>query len=131
MHLQYNYPHNVLSEGIKIPGCQGNHCYMLPEAVFPTAFYEATACLLLFGILWYFRKKITKPGVLFFLYLLLNGIERLAIEQIRVNTKYHIFGKAITQAEIIATVLIIAGAVGIYIFNKKNPTKPYPQTNPA
>lgn len=116
---KYNFPHNVVSEGVPIPDCVGRHCFILPEAVFPTSLYEAIFCTLLFVILWSVRKKIIKPGVLFFLYLLLNGMERLLIEQIRVNTKYHIFDNAITQAEIIATCLIIAGAIGIYIYNKK------------
>lgn len=117
---KYNYPHNVISDGIPIPGCQGKHCYMLAEAVFPTPLYESIACIILFFILWILRTKIKKAGVFFSLYILLNGIERLLIEQIRVNTKYHIGTYAITQAEIIASVFIVLGGLGIYYFNKKN-----------
>ncbi|MCC6252571.1 MAG: prolipoprotein diacylglyceryl transferase [Bacteroidia bacterium] len=117
---KYNYPHNVINEGIPIPGCEGRHCYMLPEAVFPTPLYESIACTILFIFLWKIRKKITAPGVFFSIYILLNGIERLLIEQIRVNTKYIIGNFAITQAEIIATVFIIAGIVGIYYFKNKS-----------
>jgi phosphatidylglycerol:prolipoprotein diacylglycerol transferase len=117
---KYNYPHNVISDGIPIPGCEGKHCYMLAEAVFPTPLYESIACLLLFFVLWIFRKKIKKAGVFFSIYILLNGIERLLIEQIRVNTKYHIGTYEITQAEIIATAFILLGSIGIYYFNKKN-----------
>jgi prolipoprotein diacylglyceryl transferase len=116
---KYNYPHNVISDGIPIPGCEGKHCYMLEEAVFPTPLYESIACIALFFLLWSVRKKIKKPGVFFSLYILLNGIERLLIEQIRVNTKYHIGTFEITQAEIIATLFIGLGALGIYYFNKK------------
>lgn len=117
---KYNYPHNVISDGIPMPGCQGKHCYMLAEAVFPTPLYESIACIILFFLLWIFRTKIKKVGVFFSLYILLNGIERLLIEQIRVNTKYHIGTYAITQAEIIASVFIVLGGLGIYYFNKKN-----------
>ncbi len=117
---KYKYPHNVISEGIPIPGCEGRHCYELAEAVFPTPFYESVACILLFFVLWSVRKKIKKPGVFFSLYILFNGVERLLIEQIRVNTKYHIASFAITQAEIIASVFIVLGALGIYYFKKKN-----------
>ncbi|HRI22427.1 MAG TPA: diacylglyceryl transferase, partial [Panacibacter sp.] len=46
---------------------------------------------------------------LFAIYLVLNGIERFLIEQIRVNTKYHFFGIEPTQAEIIALLLIVGG----------------------
>lgn len=116
----YNYPHNVISEGVKMAGCEGRHCYMLPEAVFPTPLYESIACIGLFMILWFTRKRFKKAGVFFSFYILLNGIERLLIEQIRVNTKYHIGSYAITQAEIIASLFIILGAFGMYYFHKKN-----------
>lgn len=117
---KYNYPHNVISDGVPIAGCEGKHCFMLPEAVFPTPLYESIVCILLFFVIWTMRNKFKKSGVLFSFYILLNGIERLLIEQIRVNTKYHIGNFAITQAEIIATVFIILGAFGIYYFHKRN-----------
>jgi phosphatidylglycerol---prolipoprotein diacylglyceryl transferase len=115
----YNYPHNVNSVGIPIPGCEGSHCMMLPESVYPTPFYEAVMCVLLFGVLWKLRKRIVIPGILFLVYLVLNGFERFWIEKIRVNTKYHIFGNEITQAEIISTLLVIGGIAGIYYLRKK------------
>jgi prolipoprotein diacylglyceryltransferase len=93
---------------------------MLAEAVFPTPLYESIACIILFFVLWMFRTKIKKAGVFFSLYILLNGVERLLIEQIRVNTKYHIGTYEITQAEIIASVFIVLGSIGIYYFNKRN-----------
>jgi phosphatidylglycerol:prolipoprotein diacylglycerol transferase len=69
------------------------------------------------------RKYITVPGVLFSVYLVMNGVERFFIEKIRVNTKYHIFGNAITQAEIISVVLILLGIAGIIIFRKRAAAK--------
>ncbi|CAN5615085.1 hypothetical protein BH11BAC2_BH11BAC2_18600 [soil metagenome] len=117
----YNYPNNVINEGIPIPGCEGKHCMMLPDAVFPTAFYEAVACILLFLFIWNFRKKITTPGKIFALYLLLNGIERLFIEQIRVNNKFEFLTLQITQAEFIASIFILLGAAGL-IFLKPEKT---------
>lgn len=119
----YQYPHNVLSEGIPIPGCEGRHCMMLPEPVFPTPFYEAVLCIGLFFVLWSLRKQITVPGVLFSLYLILNGVERFFIEKIRVNTKYHIGSYEITQAEIISVVLIILGVAGVIVFRKMAKSK--------
>jgi prolipoprotein diacylglyceryltransferase len=114
----YNYPHNVIGEGVPIPGCVGKHCMVLPEGVYPTPLYEAVICIGLFFVLWGIRKRITIPGILFSIYLLLNGIERFFIEKIRVNTKYHIGSYEITQAEIISTILIVAGLAGIFIFRK-------------
>ena len=116
----YNYPHNVLSEGIPIPGCTGPHCMMLPEPVYPTPLYEAIVCIGLFFVLWSLRTRINIAGMLFSIYLILNGVERFFIEKIRVNTKYHISGHEITQAEIISVVLVILGTAGCYFFYKKS-----------
>ncbi|OQA12227.1 MAG: Prolipoprotein diacylglyceryl transferase [Bacteroidetes bacterium ADurb.Bin397] len=116
----YNYPHNVLSEGIPIPGCTGPHCMMLPEPVYPTPLYEAIVCIGLFFVLWSLRTRINIAGMLFSIYLIFNGVERFFIEKIRVNTKYHISGHEITQAEIISVILIILGTAGCYFFYKKS-----------
>jgi len=116
----FNYPHNVVNEGIPIQGCEGRHCFMLEQGVFPTPLYESVACILLFFVLWYFRKKISAPGLLFSLYLLLNGIERFLIEQIRVNSKYHVGGIAFTQAQLISVILVILGLVGIWYFHRRH-----------
>ena len=116
----FNYPHNVNRAGIPIPDCEGTYCYALAEPVWPTPFYETIMCLILFGVLWSLRKRITIPGVLFSLYLVLNGIERFLIEKIRVNSVYHIFGREITQAEIISSCLILIGIIGMIYFTKKH-----------
>ncbi len=116
---QFTYPHNVNNVGIQMEGCTGRFCSVLEYPVFPTPLYESIVCLGLFFILWSMRKKITTPGVLFCIYLILNGIERFAIERIRINNKYVIFNIRITQAEIIALLLIIIGTSGIFYFKKK------------
>ncbi|GEO08472.1 prolipoprotein diacylglyceryl transferase [Segetibacter aerophilus] len=116
----YTYPHNVVSEGVRIPDCVGQYCAQLPQAVFPTPLYEIIACLLLFAFLWSIRKNVKTPGVLTAIYLIVNGVERFCIELIRVNTKYHFFGISPTQAELIATFLVISGIVLLVIFTNKN-----------
>ncbi len=115
----YRYPNNVINEGVQIPGCAGNHCFMLENPVFPTPFYEVIMCSLLFLVLWGIRKRIQAPGVFFSIYLIFNGLERFIIEKIRINTLYDIFG-GITQAEIISTFMVLAGVYGIYYFRKEN-----------
>lgn len=112
----YDYPHNVINEGIPIPGCVGRHCMVLPDPVFPTPLYEALACILLFFVIWGLRKRLKPTGMIFSLYLMLNGVERLLIEQIRVNNKFDLLGMAVTQAEVIAVSLIALGAFGLYFF---------------
>ena len=117
----YHYPHNVINEGVMMQGCVGKHCFWLDPPVFPTPFYETICCAIFFIVLWSIRKKIKTTGVLFSIFLIMNGFERFFIEKIRVNTKYHIFVWKITQAEIISTLLLIAGvALLVYLLKKKN-----------
>ena len=118
----FKYPHNVVGEGIPIPGCIGNFCNELPLPVFPTPFYEVLMGLAIFTLLWTFRDKIKVPGLMWSSYLIFNGIERFLIESIRVNSKYHTFGLSFTQAELIATILIILGITGIF-WSLKNGNK--------
>lgn len=116
----YSYPHNVVNEGVAIPGCKEDQfCNQLPVPVFPTPFYETVISFFLFLFLWSLRKKLKVPGTLFGVYLIVNGIERFFVEQIRVNTKYSIFGFHPTQAEIIAVLLVISGAAIYFIMQKK------------
>jgi prolipoprotein diacylglyceryl transferase len=115
----YNYPHNVIGEGVQIPNCLGQYCAQLPNAVFPTPLYEIVASLLLFAFLWSIRKRIKTPGVLTAIYLIVNGIERFLIELIRVNTKYHFLGINPTQAELIAAFLVISGVILLIVFTRQ------------
>ena len=115
----YDYPHNVIDEGIPIVSCTWKHCMHLAQAVYPTPFYEILLSLLIFGILWYLRKRIKIAGVLFFVYMVLNGIERFWIEKIRINDKYDILGMHLTQAEFIAILYMIIGTIAIiFLYNR-------------
>jgi phosphatidylglycerol---prolipoprotein diacylglyceryl transferase len=122
----YSYPHNVLGEGVRIPGCNGQYCSVLPLPVFPTPVYETVVCLVLFFILWYFRKRLRVAGAISGLYLILNGTERFFIEKIRVNTKYTIFGYHPTQAELISFSMVLGGiGLLLYLYKRKpNPVHP-------
>lgn len=112
----YDYPQNVLNEGIAIEGCTGNYCHRLSPSVYPTPLYESIMAFTIGGILWGLRKKTQRvPGVLFALYLMFNGIERFAIEKIRVNDDYSVLGTSLTQAEMIATLLFLIGATSAFL----------------
>ena len=118
--VAYTYPNNVNEDGEMLPGCMGKYCRALPQPVFPTSLYETVMCVLLFLFLWLIRKKISTPGVLFSIYLVITGIERFFIELIRVNTVYNIFGIHPTQAEIISVLLVLTG-IGMFIYVKRRP----------
>ncbi|MCC7303308.1 MAG: prolipoprotein diacylglyceryl transferase [Bacteroidia bacterium] len=114
----YNYPNNVNGD-CGSPFCNWDETPYLLESVFPTPLYEVLMCMALFGVLWVLRKRLLIPGLMFSVYLILNGAERFAIEQIRINITYSIMGTQVTQAEIIAVVLILLGIFGIYWSKKK------------
>jgi prolipoprotein diacylglyceryl transferase len=116
----YNYPHNIINQGIPIEGCMGNHCFILANPVFPTPIYETILCLLLFTLLWLMRKKIKTNGILFGFFLIFTGSERFLIEKIRINIHYNIFCYSVSQAEIISILLIICGIILIGILKRKN-----------
>lgn len=118
--VAYNYPHNVINEGVRIQGCEGQYCSHLPLPVFPTPFYETVVCLLLTGLLFLWRGRFKIPGTLFAVYLVLNGIERFFIEKIRVNTKYDLLGFRPTQAELISALLVFGGLTLFVVLRKKS-----------
>ena len=111
----FKFPHNVnmVDHDNPIPNCVGKFCYELKLPVYPTSFYECIVCLLLFAFLWSIRNKLKTPGMMFGIYLILNGLERFFIELIRVNTRYHVAGISFTQAEMISLFLVLAGIVMI------------------
>jgi phosphatidylglycerol:prolipoprotein diacylglycerol transferase len=80
-----------------------------PPGVYPAPLYETVMATAAFGLLWSIRKHRHASGWLFGVYLLLAGVERFLIELIRVNTTFSIFGLEVTQAQIIATLCVIAG----------------------
>ncbi|MEO6190691.1 MAG: prolipoprotein diacylglyceryl transferase family protein, partial [Saprospiraceae bacterium] len=118
----YSYPNNVAEEGSKIEGCIWNYCNQLIPPVFPTPIYEFALAFIIFGILWFLRTRIPYAGVLFFIYCLLNGIERFFIEMIRVNPRYDVLGFHPSLSQFIALILIFIGISGTLIFWKKKIT---------
>ncbi|MFZ4542628.1 MAG: prolipoprotein diacylglyceryl transferase [Saprospiraceae bacterium] len=118
----YTYPHNVLNEGVALENCIGQYCSQLSAGVFPTPLYETLLCALMLMILWSLRTRIKIPGLLFFVYLVLNGLERFSIESIRVNPRYEYFGMYLSQAQYIAIMLMLLGVAGMalmYVLDKK------------
>ena len=89
-----------------------------PPGVYPTPIYETVMALVAFAILWALRKHPWRAGWLFSLFLLLTGIERLLVEQIRVNVSFDLLGLQLTQAELIAAAMLVAGLFGAVVLRK-------------
>ncbi len=144
----YDYPNNVTNQGILLEQCDPakwqellhnrrlnieerclracgiRYCHVLQPPVFPTPIYESTICLLALFAFQRFRKMIQLPGMLFFLYLIFNGVERFFIEKIRVNITYESLPFQPTQAEIISILFFMIGVTGvvwIWLKAKKRP----------
>lgn len=122
----YDYPNNVLGIDLKEDFARMG-LESISGKAWPTPFYETIMATIIFAILWSLRKKINVPGIIFSIYLTLNGVERFLIEQIRINPDYHFAGLSFTQAELIAVILFSSGILGMVYFNK-NKNKYIPQT---
>jgi prolipoprotein diacylglyceryltransferase len=67
------------------------------------------------------RKSIKIPGLLFAIYLMMNGLERFFIEKIRINNIIQFAGIEFTQAELIASIIFLLGLTGfVYLILKNN-----------
>jgi phosphatidylglycerol:prolipoprotein diacylglycerol transferase len=102
------YDNNIVGIPIALPG------------VYPTPMYETLMALACFAVLWMLRKHPFRTGWLFSVYLLLAGVERLLIEQIRVNPVFDLGVVHATQAEIIATALIAMGLAGLAMLSRRS-----------
>jgi phosphatidylglycerol---prolipoprotein diacylglyceryl transferase len=120
----YDYPNNVIGSGQLFAGGFPGYSTHLVPPVYPTPLYESLAAFALFALLWAVRKHITRPLVMFGLYMMVNGFERFWIEKIRVNATYELFGRAVTQAEIISVLMFVGGAVLIATRLRTTPSLP-------
>ena len=114
----YEYPHNVLNEGVRMVNCVGNHCMKLSPPVYPTPIYEIAFCTIAFAFMWIYRRKIKVPGTAFCIFLILTGIERFLVEFIRINPTYEFLGGNYSQAQFIAVGMFILGICGIPYLRK-------------
>jgi phosphatidylglycerol:prolipoprotein diacylglycerol transferase len=79
--------------------------------VHPTPIYETLAMGLAAYVLWRLRDRF-QPGILFAIYLILAGVERLLVEFVRRNDA-ELLG--LTEPQLISIAMIVAGAVWIAV----------------
>ena len=92
----------------------------------PTPLYEFFGALIIFGILWYYRKKALEPGRLFMMYLILSAIARFSVEFLRLNPD---FAMGMTEAQFISVVLFTGGLIGFFYLKGKT-APPMPELKP-
>lgn len=118
----WDYKNNILNEcdpyqgqveGMPKPTCTSAQ---LIQPVYPTPVYEFFIAGALGFLLWMFRKKLTPyAGMMTAFLFIIAGIERILIEQIRVNERANYMGFNLTQSEFISVLLILFG-IGLAIF---------------
>lgn len=123
-----HYAHNIANEGVPIAGCHEQCCMTLPIPVYPTPIYEFFECVLIFFVLYLLRKSLTnKPGMLFFVFAVLTGVQRYTIEQIRFISDReltYILGHGFRQAELISMAMVVTGISALfwlYLYYQKHP----------
>ncbi len=87
------------------------------EEVHPTPVYEMLAMGLVALVLWRLRDRV-RPGLLFALYLVLAGLERLLVEFVRRNDEVL---AGLTLAQVVSIVMIAAGTVWLALARARNP----------
>ncbi len=138
----YSYPNNVSNDGVLMSMCDPQafsaarasglgveescqsacgmrYCHQLTPEVYPTPLYETIFGLLALAVLWFNRHRFKVPGMLFFIYMILNGVERFFIEKIRVNEKYDFLGVHWSQAQYISILFILGGIAGLIFLLQK------------
>src|SRR5438309_2344413 len=95
-----------------IGGLVGARVYFLVQ---PTPIYETVAMCLLAWLLWRLRDRV-RPGVIFALYLVLSGVERLLVEFIRRNREV-VAGLTAPQLESIG-LMVIGGVALIWMVRR-------------
>ncbi len=85
----------------------------------PTPIYEFLASLLIFLILWKFRKRNWTAGKLVMLYFILSSLSRFLVEFIRLNPRILM---GLSQAQIISIVIFTIGMTGFIYLTKQRRT---------
>ena len=115
-------PPSVMFRGSEIAKSYPNGIVPDNTPLHPTPIYEFLIMLLIFFVLWKLRKKEWPDGKLFTVYLMLAGLERFAVEFIRLNPRL-LFG--LSEAQLISVILMLLGVVGYIYFSKNKDLRRY------
>lgn len=113
-------PPSVMFSGSEIAKGYPNGIVPDNTPLHPTPIYEFLIMLLIFFILWNLRKREWPDGKLFTVYLILAGLERFAVEFIRLNPRL-LFG--LSEAQLISIVLMTLGVAGYIYFTRNKELK--------
>jgi phosphatidylglycerol:prolipoprotein diacylglycerol transferase len=96
--------------------------------VHPTQLYETGLSLLIFFLLWRIRHRFATPGVIWFIWLSLAGVERFIVEIFRAKDDRFVAG--LTVAQIISLLITTIGVAG-YVAVTRRAAGRQPSAAPA
>lgn len=100
---------------VQIPYINRPKEYLASDWFQATFFYESMACLIIFAIIFLYRKRQKFSGELVLIYLFLYGIERSIVEGFRTDSLY-IFNTGIRVSQALSIFLVIFSA-GLLAWN--------------
>ncbi|MBK7868533.1 MAG: prolipoprotein diacylglyceryl transferase [Ignavibacteriales bacterium] len=121
-----NYENGIVKPSMMFLGSKVASAYpggLVPDntPLHPTPIYEFIAMSIFAFVLYKLQRKDWPTGKLFSIYLMGAGIERLLIEIIRLNPAVFL---GLSEAQLVAIGLVIAGSFGLYYYTYQNPNKP-------
>jgi phosphatidylglycerol:prolipoprotein diacylglycerol transferase len=94
--------------------------------VHPTQIYEVLITLVIFAVLWRMRKRVATPGVLWFSYMAMAGVERYVVEIFRAKDD-RFFG-VMTMAQVISLLVSAIGVAAILKLRSSTAARPSTDT---
>jgi phosphatidylglycerol:prolipoprotein diacylglycerol transferase len=88
------------------------------QPLHPTQLYEMVFNVIIFGVLWKFRKKIKVDGHLFLLYVILYSAARIFVEHFRADKLTYL--ENISSAQSIGILGIVLSVILLFILRRKN-----------
>lgn len=123
--LDFLAPAIPLGHAVGRIGCflAGDACYGIPTdlpwgmtfpqgaaptyiPVHPVPLYESVVLLIIFIVLWKFRNRFHAPGLLFAMFTIMVGTERILLEELRLNSPIFL---GLTEPQLIFGILILTG----------------------
>lgn len=88
--------------------------YFQSDYFHPTFLYESFLNLCIFFVLFFVVRKLAKncEGIVFFSYLILYSIARIAVEQVRLDSVLSVWGLPVAQ--FVSIILFFAGVAGLF-----------------
>ena len=78
------------------------------ETVHPTPVYETLSHLAIFALLWSLRQRLSQPGMVASLYLILGGLARFLVEFVRINPSVL---AGLSDAQLISIAMMLTGGI--------------------